>query len=179
MRDWLVILPIALAALATALWLLARLRSSRSAARPAGQESEEHPAVVAAAEPAENSDTTQASEPPNAVPNTKILPHPEDMPLATLEFDGTVGHVAIRRGDVVIGRHSTDDVRIPDVRVSRHHARLVALGDGLFEIQNLTAARPEPNRMLVNGVTRERARIDDGDIITLGGVSFTFRQAAA
>lgn len=98
--------------------------------------------------------------------------------LALLEFEGPPGRVAIERAEVVIGRHSQDDIRVSDVRVSRHHARLVAKRDGRFEIHNLTADRSEPNPMQINGETREHADIADGDVVTLGGVSFTFRRAA-
>ncbi len=111
-------------------------------------------------------------------PNTKVMPHPDDMPLATLEFEGPPGRVQVRRSETVIGRHSGDDIRVPDVRVSRHHARLVARGDGGFEIHNLTAVRSEPNQMLVNGESREHADVADGDVVTLGGVSFRFMLAA-
>jgi hypothetical protein len=166
MRDWLVVLLILLAGLGAGAWALrpaSRARSGSGAPQPVGSEA----SAKAEARPVKAEEVT----------NTRILPHPEDMPLATLEFESPVGYVAIRRGEVVIGRHSSDDVRIPDVRVSRHHARLVALGDGGFEIHNLTAVRSEPNPMLVNGVDREHARIDDGDVISLGGVTFTFRQA--
>jgi pSer/pThr/pTyr-binding forkhead associated (FHA) protein len=114
----------------------------------------------------------------DGVPNTSIPPLPEDRPLAVLEFDGPPGRVPVKRGAIVIGRHTDDDVRVPDVRVSRHHARLVAHGgrDG-FEIHNLTAVRSEPNPMLVNGKSREHASVGDGDVITLGGVSFRLRRA--
>lgn len=110
------------------------------------------------------------------VPNTLIPPHPDYLPVAVLEFEGPPGPVPIRRGETVIGRHSEDDVRIRDVRISRHHARLTA-GAGRCEIHNLTALRSEPNPMLVNGTSRDRAEVIDGDIISLGGVSFTFRKA--
>jgi pSer/pThr/pTyr-binding forkhead associated (FHA) protein len=111
------------------------------------------------------------------VPNLSVPPHPEYVERAVLEFDGPPGRVPIRLGEVIIGRHSSDDVRVPDVRISRHHARLVARTDGGFEIHNLTAVRSEPNPMEVNGVALEHADVDDGDIITLGGVSFRFRSA--
>jgi len=110
------------------------------------------------------------------VPNTLIPPLPENIPVAVLEFDGPPGPVPIRRGETVIGRHSEDDVRIRDVRISRHHARLTA-GSDRCEIHNLTARRPEPNPMLVNGATLERAEVVDGDVISFGGVSFTFRKS--
>lgn len=99
-------------------------------------------------------------------------------PLAVLMFDGALGRVAIVRPEVVIGRHSGDDIRVPDVRVSRHHAKLVAKLDGGFEIHNLTAVRSAPNPMLVNGEAKEHADIMDGDVVSLGGVNFTFRAAA-
>jgi SARP family transcriptional regulator, regulator of embCAB operon len=110
--------------------------------------------------------------------NTLVPPLPENEVLATLEFDGFPRRWPIRRGETVIGRHSDDDVRIRDVRVSRHHARILASGGGNFEIQNLTAVRSEPNPMLVNGQDREHAAVADGDVVTLGGVSFTFRRSA-
>lgn len=99
--------------------------------------------------------------------------------LAILEFEGEPGRVTIMRPEVVIGRHSEDDIQVRDVRVSRHHARLVARRDGGFEIHNLTAVRSEPNPMQVNGVTREHANLEDGDIVSLGGVSFTLWLKAA
>ncbi|MGE0765126.1 MAG: FHA domain-containing protein [Hyphomicrobiaceae bacterium] len=111
-----------------------------------------------------------------AVPNTRIAPHPEHLPVAVLEFDDAPHSVPIMRGKTVIGRHSEDDVRIRDVRISRHHARLLADSER-FEIENLTAMRSEPNPMLVNGTSRERAEVVDGDVITLGGVRFVFRSA--
>lgn len=109
------------------------------------------------------------------VPNTRIPPLPEHRPVAVLEFDGPPGPVPIMPGETVIGRHSEDDIRIRDIRISRHHARLTA-GSERCEIRNLTALRSEPNPMLVNGTHRERAEVVDGDVITLGGVSFTFRK---
>jgi Kef-type K+ transport system membrane component KefB len=84
--------------------------------------------------------------------------------------------LALPKPEVVIGRHSSDDVRINDVRISRHHARLVT-GAGRNEIHNQTAVRSEPNPMLVNGVEKEHAELKDGDVISLGGVSLTFRAA--
>jgi FHA domain len=164
MHDWIVIPLIALAGLVLGFWAL-RQRSSADDAHPSGS------ADRAA------SATGKASAVP--VPNTTVAPHPEDRLVATLAFDGPPGMVPVKRGEVVIGRHSSDDVRIPDVRVSRHHARLVARGDGGFEIHNLTAVRSEPNPMLVNGASREHADIADGDVISLGGVSFKFQLATA
>lgn len=89
-----------------------------------------------------------------------------------LVFEG--GEVPITKPDTVIGRHSSDDVRVNDVRVSRRHARITG-NNGRYEIHNLTAVRSEPNPVLVNGVEREHAPLHDGDVISLGGVLFTFK----
>jgi len=86
--------------------------------------------------------------------------------------DGAI--VPLGAGEIIIGRHSGDDVRINDVRVSRHHARLVNTGSG-FELHNLTAVRSEPNPILINDVEREHAVLADGDVISLGGVKLVFR----
>lgn len=94
--------------------------------------------------------------------------------LVFLDGEGTV---SVTKPDAVIGRHSDDDIRIPDARVSRHHARLTCV-NGHYEISNLTALRSEPNPLLVNGIERERAELHDGDEISLGGVKFTFRAPA-
>ncbi|KAB2846843.1 MAG: FHA domain-containing protein, partial [Hyphomicrobiaceae bacterium] len=82
--------------------------------------------------------------------------------------------IVVPKAEVIIGRHSQDDIRFSDVRMSRHHARLARV-DGGYEIHNLTAVRSEPNPMLVNGVEKEHARLSDGDVVSLGGVTFTFK----
>lgn len=174
MRDWIVILLIALVSVGLGYWAL-RQRSGSGDAKPAGDAGPG--GIGSAAGPSDMPAAVRGKA--TAVPNTTIAPHPEDRPVATLAFEGPPGMVPVKRGEVVIGRHSSDDVRIPDVRVSRHHARLVARVDGGFEIHNLTAVRSEPNPMLVNGASQEHADIADGDVITLGGVSFQFRLATA
>lgn len=138
------------------------------------------PAAMSGPPPASiASETNTVVIPCEDAPNTKIMPFAEDMPVAVLDFEGKLGRFPLHRGEVVIGRHSEDDVRIADVRISRHHARLFVRGDGSSEIENLTATRHEPNPMLVNGISTERARIAYGDVVTLGGVSFIFAQAVA
>lgn len=95
--------------------------------------------------------------------------------LALLEFEDDPRVVSIARPRVVIGRHSDDDIRIRDVTVSRHHALLELDANGNFTIHNQTANREEPNQLLVNGIYREHATLNDGDLVTLGGVTFRFR----
>lgn len=176
MQLWMAIVLIGLAGLGAGLWVLRQRRQTvgtfgAADLRQPDQGSGELRGSLLEA-------SMQVSrEVVDGVPNTRIPQLPEDRPLAVLEFDGPPGNVPVQRGEIVIGRHSDDDVRVPDIRVSRHHARLVAHG-GSFEIHNLTAVRSEPNPMLVNGKSREHASVADGDIITLGGVSFKLRLAS-
>lgn len=79
--------------------------------------------------------------------------------------------VEVAKSPCRIGRHSSDDVVVNDVRVSRHHARLEHSAHGV-EIYNETAGRSEPNPMLINGVYRENGLLGDGDIVSLGGIAF-------
>lgn len=177
MRDWIVILLIGLAGVAAGWRVLMRKRKARGAAHAADADVAAARADVDERLQVLDAVSSLPGEAGYTVPNTSIAPLPENMPVAVLEFDGPPGAVPVQRGEVVIGRHSDDDVRVPDVRVSRHHARLVA-DAGSCEIHNLTAARAEANPMLVNGERREHARVEDGDVITLGGVSFKLRLAA-
>jgi hypothetical protein len=94
-----------------------------------------------------------------------------------LDFGGGSGRVAILKGDVIIGRHSNDDIRVNNVAVSRHHARMTALPNGRFEIRNQTAVRSEPNPMLVNGQAKETAIVGPGDTVSLGGIDFRIAKA--
>ena len=95
----------------------------------------------------------------------------------SLDFGNAIGKVAVTSPDVVIGRHKDDAIRVNDVRVSRGHARLKQLADGIYELTNLTATRSEPNPITVNGVQQDRAILKNGDSVSLNGVNFKFRTA--
>ena len=120
--------------------------------------------------------------PPPAPEAAPVVPEPvtrvsPSSTLAVLEFDEDPKVVTIARPRVMIGRHSDDDIRIRDVTVSRHHALLELDASGQFEIHNQTAGRAEPNQLLVNGVYKEHSVLSDGDLVTLGGVTFRFRRS--
>ena len=98
--------------------------------------------------------------------------------LATLEFSADHGGTAkVTRPRTAIGRATDADIRVNDIRVSRHHALLVQTEAGKFELHNQMADRAEPNPILINGEIKEHGAIADGDKISLGGVSFIFRLA--
>ena len=100
--------------------------------------------------------------------------------LATVVFEEGLGSFDVIKPSTVIGRHSEDDIKINDIRVSRRHARLSLTHDGKFEIHNQTADRADANPILINGVVHEHAVLNDGDKVELGGApAFVFRYAPA
>lgn len=125
---------------------------------------EDREAIASAAAPA----AVEAPTPARAGAGAEAGP-------ALVMDDGTAFPLA--EGEEFIGRHSENDIRIPDVRVSRRHARLVGMG-GRYELHNLTAVRSEPNPILINDVEREHAVLSDGDVISFGGVKLRYRAAA-
>ena len=98
-----------------------------------------------------------------------------DGTLAVLSFDEDGHAIEMKASPSTIGRHSADQIRIDDVRVSRKHARIERNAEGAFEIHNQTADRSEPNPVLVNGVYKEHSPLVDGDRVSIGGVTFRFR----
>jgi hypothetical protein len=67
----------------------------------------------------------------------------------------------------LIGRAPDCDVILSDLRVSRHHARIVRDRDGLV-VEDLHSA----NGVWLNGERRERTAVSEGDTIGLGGPRF-------
>lgn len=173
MGLWLLIGCMALTALA-----LVGRSAARARREPVPVLHESQPISHHVASRHEVADATELRRDRSGVVNATILPHPDDAPLALLVFDDANATVAIRSTENVIGRHTSVDIRIPDVRVSRHHAKLRAGPGGEFEIRNLTATRSDPNPMRINGEHVEHACLRDGDVVDLGGVTFTFKQAA-
>lgn len=84
------------------------------------------------------------------------------------------GHLVITRDErllervaladrMLIGRSEHNDVCLPSPYLSRHHAAILGTPHGYYVV-DLNSA----NGLLVNGVSTQRARLDDGDIVTLG-----------
>ncbi|KKF03338.1 FHA domain-containing protein [Mycolicibacterium obuense] len=76
-------------------------------------------------------------------------------------------------GSVKIGRASDNDIVIPDVLASRHHATLVTTGAGT-EIRDNRSI----NGTFVNGSRVETQLLSDGDTVTIGNVDLVFRDGA-
>ncbi len=109
---------------------------------------------------------------PKAPPPTQAV-SPEELgvepELVALTFDGSRHEVRKRR--VVIGRSHDCDVQLPDANVSRRHAELRQEGASYW-IVDLGST----NGIEVNGKRVRRAKLRDGDTITLGSTDVTFRR---
>ena len=87
--------------------------------------------------------------------------------VVTLTVGGKEHEVSKPR--VVLGRSRECDVRVADVNVSRRHSELRSEGSEYW-IVDLDST----NGTAVNGKTVERARLSDGDRITLGSTEIVF-----
>ncbi|WP_066903843.1 FHA domain-containing protein [Mycolicibacterium houstonense] len=72
-------------------------------------------------------------------------------------------------GAVKIGRNTDNDIVIPDVLASRHHATLIPLPGGT-EIRDERSI----NGTFVNGARVDSAILHDGDVVTIGNVDLVF-----
>jgi ABC-type multidrug transport system ATPase subunit len=72
-------------------------------------------------------------------------------------------------GSIKIGRATDNDIVIPDVLASRHHATLVPTPSGT-EIRDARSI----NGTFVNGSRVEAALLHDGDVVTIGNVDLLF-----
>ncbi|HEX3545880.1 MAG TPA: FHA domain-containing protein [Mycobacterium sp.] len=72
-------------------------------------------------------------------------------------------------GSIKIGRATDNDIVIPDVLASRHHATLVPGPTGT-EIRDARSI----NGTFVNGARVESAMLHDGDVVTIGNVDLVF-----
>ncbi len=73
--------------------------------------------------------------------------------------------------EIIIGRHGSADVRIPDMSVSRYHA-LMTVSNGIWTISDLGSK----SGILVNGRSVKHARLKENDVIKLGNRRLTFRK---
>jgi ABC-type multidrug transport system ATPase subunit/predicted component of type VI protein secretion system len=72
-------------------------------------------------------------------------------------------------GGVKIGRATDNDIVVPDVLASRHHATLVPGADGTQIVDNRSI-----NGTFVNGQRVEAAVLHDGDVVTIGNIDLVF-----
>ena len=72
-------------------------------------------------------------------------------------------------GSIKIGRATDNDIVVPDVLASRHHATLVPTAGGT-EIRDARSI----NGTFVNGARVERQLLNEGDVVTIGNIDLVF-----
>lgn len=144
----------------------------------------EHPQVTLAADPdvpkrsiqvvAETSSApTQAS----ANEQTQVIQpvaQPQTQARAKLVLSAGGGRqiIPLESTMLTIGRGLSNDIILEDTRVSRHHAQL-RYRSRRFWVADVGST----NGTFVNGEAIEERSLNDGDVISLGGLEVTFREA--
>ena len=119
---------------------------------------------------ASQSNSEQALEPatsimPVAAPRSRV----DNLATSMLKVLRPGGSAEAPPGSIKIGRATDNDIVIPDVLASRHHATLVPLPGGT-EIRDAGSI----NGTFVNGHRVEAAVLHDGDVVTIGNVDLLF-----
>ncbi len=73
--------------------------------------------------------------------------------------------------EILIGRHASADIRIPDLSISRYHA-MMTVSEGVWTITDIGSK----SGVYVNGTLVERRKLHENDVITLGNRRLVFRR---
>ncbi len=92
--------------------------------------------------------------------------------LRLISHDGPPQAIRLGEQPLLIGREPECDICLPDVGVSRRHAR-IRPHEGGYAMEDLGSK----NGTQVNGQTTRFARLRDGDVVVCGTRSFVFRQS--
>ncbi len=95
------------------------------------------------------------------------LPVPEDFVPLRLILQPSGAAVELTQPDVLIGRHSQADVRLPLPDVSRRHCRFL-FGQGVWQIIDLNSL----NGIFLNAEQIRQATLRQGDLIRIGSFIF-------
>lgn len=131
---------------------------------------------LASPEPVATSGETTIRMPrvsPRTLRRSSQVPRLERGAHLALEEDDGVVLIPIPEGSSKIGRGFSVDIRLEDPTVSRRHAILVREGGETLVLDDRSA-----NGVHVNGTRVQRARLQDGDVLVLGGLSLRFVEVA-
>jgi pSer/pThr/pTyr-binding forkhead associated (FHA) protein len=101
------------------------------------------------------------------LPGPHLASETDEFTPLRLVLQPTGAVLEVTRPDVVVGRHSHADVRVALPDVSRRHCRLVHDG-GRWEVIDLKSL----NGIWVNDQAVERAALNHGDTLRIGGFTF-------
>ena len=97
---------------------------------------------------------------------------PADFVPLRLHLIGTNTALELDRPILILGRHSEADIRLPLPDVSRRHCR-ATFQDGTWHIQDLQSL----NGTYINTEPIEDSLLSHGDVLRIGGFSFTVELA--
>jgi hypothetical protein len=95
------------------------------------------------------------------------LPVPADFVPLRLILQPSGAAVELTQPDMLLGRHSLADVRLPLPDVSRRHCRFF-FGQGAWQVLDLNSL----NGVFVNGEPIRQTILRQGDLIRIGGFTF-------
>ncbi len=116
--------------------------------------------------------STWSSRLSSATMRTKALPGAATHPWLQRETPGKdPEQIEMTEFPFIIGRNESCDFQILSSRVSREHAEFVRDGAG-FRLRDLKST----NGTFVNGQRIDEARLNDGDLVVIADVEFTFHR---
>jgi pSer/pThr/pTyr-binding forkhead associated (FHA) protein len=95
------------------------------------------------------------------------FPLPADFVPLRLVLQPGCASVTLTRPDMLIGRHSQADIRLPLPDVSRRHCRFF-FGEGVWQVLDLNSL----NGVFLNGEPVRQATLHQGDLLRIGGFTF-------
>jgi pSer/pThr/pTyr-binding forkhead associated (FHA) protein len=111
---------------------------------------------------------TEASGLPVQGPHLRLCAAPpEDFVPLRLVLQPSGAAVTVDRPDVLVGRHTEADIRLPLPDVSRRHCRLLFV-EGCWQVVDLKSL----NGIFVNGEPVLQAPLEQGDLLRIGGFTF-------
>jgi hypothetical protein len=141
-------------------------------AQPDGRHAPERDAPAEQVEPGATMIYKPTPQPPTEAISAEELGMEAEREEASLTMNGRTQRLSERR--VVLGRSKECDVQVPDSNVSRRHAELRQEGSSWWVVD-----LDSTNGLEVNGKRVQRAKLSDGDTITLGSTDLVFGRVTA
>jgi pSer/pThr/pTyr-binding forkhead associated (FHA) protein len=102
------------------------------------------------------------------------MPVPADFVPLRLVLQPSGASVELTQPDMLVGRHSQADIRLPLPDVSRRHCRFI-FGQGVWQVLDLNSL----NGVFLNGEPIRQATVQQGDLLRIGGFTFAVDLTAA
>jgi hypothetical protein len=141
-------------------------------AQPDGRTAPARDAPAEQVEPGATMIYKPKAQPPTQAISAEDLGMEAEREEASLTMNGRTQRLSERR--VVLGRSKECDVQVPDSNVSRRHAELRQEGSSWWVVD-----LDSTNGLEVNGKRVQRAKLADGDTITLGSTELVFGRVRA